>query len=176
MSIYSVVFFLFVSSALASSPTKPPTGRNPAAAGEKNTCPLESLNLRREVSYDSTGTSDEDNSPAKRHQTRSSTLLRRTLAKQKLVDSEYGIPHCSNDVSFMESERGSSLGTGSGIASSQPDSEVGREYDFNAQSMLDFDVGHLASPEKRAVTDYLKENNTLKRKAEKAAKKGGRKH
>lgn len=176
MSIFSVVIFLFVSSALASSPAKPPTGCQISASGEENICPLESLNLRRETSYGSTESSDEDNSPAKRPQTPLNTLLGRTFGKLKLIDSVYGFPHLSDDFSLINSELESSLGTGSDIASTPAGSEVGQEYDFNAQSLLDFDVGHLESPERRALTSYCKENNKLQKEAGKTAKKGLEKH
>ena len=172
MSTLTVCFFLIISLALASTPPRPPTTRSAslAASGGGKSCPLEALNLRRESSVDY-ATSDDDNSPVKKRQVQNA-LLKRTLARNKLVDSQYGVPHLSLDVSFRDSECSSSLGTGSGIASSQPDSEVGHQYDFQAQSLFDFSVDHLNTPEKEAITAYCKDNKKAQKKAERAAKTG----
>lgn len=173
MSTLTVCFFLIISLALASTPPRPPTTRSASLAaggGGGKSCPLEALNLRRESSVDY-ATSDDDNSPVKKRQVQN-VLLKRTLAKNKLIDSQYGVPHLSLDVSFRDSECSGSMGTSSGIASSQPDSEVGHQYDFHAQSFFDFSVDHLNTPEKEAITAYCKDNKKAQKKAEKAAKTG----
>lgn len=113
---------------------------------------MKALNLCRKGSldYDS---SDDDDSPAKKCQV-ITVLLKRTLAKMKLIDSQYDVPLLSHSRIFCDSEFSSNLFMDWGIVSLHSDCDVGLNYNFNTRSLFDFSVVSVYFSEKYIITTH----------------------